>query len=438
MIPCHALPCFLRARRQGLTFALTTPEPVEDVQPKSHGRQADDDRRPGPDHGSPQNGNDEYEKPSGYQRKPGSEAPYQPSVDRGQRVLGHAFTRPLDALIPSDMLERHPLHEWSGSDRVPASATLKKGTRVGATIGMKEKSAGARGPHGRGRSGKFDRIGVRHRRLLEHFGESGVARERQRYRQTVGWQYRLELVQRFLNRHFTGRRGSCLEIGPGAGRFSPFLACRSRRLVLFDLSLPMLEASRTNLRSHRRGSSIPQFVQGSLENLPFTRASFDRVVALGVLPFVARDVGAVLKNLAGLLRPEGKLVFEIHTPSQDTMTIFPVAPAGAKTILRDPARYYLWSVIRRGYQPYDPLHFARFEVAWLRPGQLARELDRAGMRAIDQMAIGPNFSNHPQLLRHIRRDPRAYANALRLEEETGRWPELLGAGAGLLVAAQAS
>ena len=93
-------------------------------------------------------------------------------------------------------------------------------------------------------------------------------------------------------------------------------------------------------------------------------------------------------------------------------------------------------MVRRGYQPYDPRHFARFEVGWLRPHELSDELRRAGLTTVELMTIGPNFSNQPQLLQRLRRDQRAYATALRLEEETGRWPELLGAGAGLLVAAK--
>ncbi|MCI4352089.1 MAG: methyltransferase domain-containing protein [Thermoplasmata archaeon] len=248
-------------------------------------------------------------------------------------------------------------------------------------------------------------------------------------------EYRLELIQRFLERHLRGRPETCLEVGPGTGRFSALLARRSRSLLLFDLSRPMLDASRTSLRGRPSRRPTIQFVQGSLEDLPFHSAIFDRVVVLGVLAFVARDIGPVLMRLGQLLRPNGRILFEIRTPTQDTMSILPASPAAAKTILREPSRYHLWSVVRRGYQPFDPPHFARFEVAWLRPPYLARTVARAGLRVVDQMAIGPNFGNQPRLLKRLRRTARAYSNALRLEEETGRWPELFGAGAGLLVAA---
>jgi SAM-dependent methyltransferase len=280
------------------------------------------------------------------------------------------------------------------------------------------------------------RIATRHRQLLDYFGHEGVSQERQRYVRSIETRYQLELIQRFLERHFRRRPGSCLEVGPGTGRFSDLLSRRSRDLVLLDLSRPMLQASRRSLRGPGKGRAPSSFVQGSIEDLPFLPKSFDRVVALGVLPFVATDLGPVLKSLGGLLRPRGLLLFDVHTPSQDTMSIFPAAPRVAALLLREPSRYYLWSVIRRGYQPFDPKHLARFEVAWLRPHQLAEELHGAGLTVVDQMAIGPNFVHQPRLLRHLRRDPKAYATAIRLEEETGHWPELLGAGAGLLVAAR--
>jgi ubiquinone/menaquinone biosynthesis C-methylase UbiE len=272
--------------------------------------------------------------------------------------------------------------------------------------------------------------------LLNYFGEAGLASERDRYRRSTSMRYRRELIERFLALHLRGRPGSCLEVGPGTGRFSDLLRRRCQNLVLLDLSRPMLEASRRHLQPQGVRRSSLGLVQGSLEDLPFLPESFDRVVALGVLSFAARDLPRVLKRLRTLLRPQGRLVFEIQSPSQATMSIFPSAPRSAQTILREPARYYAWSVIRRGYQPYDPSHLARFEYAWLRPQQVTRELRRAGLRVEDQMAIGPNFANQPQLLDRLRRDRRAYSTAIRIDEETGRWPELFGAGAGLLVAAR--
>jgi ubiquinone/menaquinone biosynthesis C-methylase UbiE len=249
-------------------------------------------------------------------------------------------------------------------------------------------------------------------------------------------QHRRELIERFLAGHLRGRPRSCLEVGPGTGRFSDLLRRRCRSLVLLDLSRPMLEASRRHLQRQGAGRTSVGLVQGSLEDLPFLPASFDRVVALGVLPFVARDFSRVLGRLGTLLSPQGRLVFEIQSPSQATMTILPAAPRSAQLILREPSRYHVWSVIRQGYQPHDPSHLARFEYAWLRPQQLSRELRSAGLRVEDQMAIGPNFANQPELLQCLRRNRRAYSTAIRIEEETGRWPELFGAGAGLLVAAR--
>lgn len=277
----------------------------------------------------------------------------------------------------------------------------------------------------------------RHRNLRTYFGAAGVARERARYTRDVTSRYRQELVLRFLDRHVLPARGSCLEVGPGPGRFSSLLAARYPSLCLLDLSGPMLRACRRELR-RSTAARKPNFVEGSAEALPFRDHSFDRVVALGVLPFVATQFARVLADLGRLLKRGGRVIFEVQSPSQATMTLLSPNPSGGRTILRAPKAYHLWDVVRSSYQPYDPAHWARFEVIWRRPSELRGELAAARLRPIDMMAIGPNFGNQPGFLRGIRRDPRAYATALEVEEVTGRWPELLGAGAATLIAAESS
>lgn len=290
------------------------------------------------------------------------------------------------------------------------------------------------GARRRSRTSRSHRVARRHRQLVSTFGSIGVAAERQRYGRTVAMRYRRLLIERFLLRHLRPTPTRCLEVGPGAGRFTPFLARHARELVLLDLSRPMLLASRRTLRRTGPRRCRYDLLQGALESLPLRPDTFDRVVAFGVLPFVADEFPPVLRELGALLRGDGKLLFELHTPTQDTMSIFPASPAGARLILEHPSRYHLWNVIRRNYQPYDPPHLARFEFTWQRPEQLTRAVGEAGLTVEDMMAVGPNFANQPRLLTYLRRSPHAFSNVLRLEEETGRWPELFGAGGGLLVA----
>ncbi|HEV2520565.1 MAG TPA: class I SAM-dependent methyltransferase [Thermoplasmata archaeon] len=277
-------------------------------------------------------------------------------------------------------------------------------------------------------------LAARHENLRIHFGDSGVSRERLRYVRGVTARYRQELIRRFLTRHATRVDGSCLEVGPGPGRFSRLLIEQYPSLCFLDLSRPMLMACRRGLPRLGLGGSR-NFIEGSLEAMPLRDRSFDRIVALGVLPFVAREFPRTLRGLARLLKPRGKLIFEIQSPSQTTMTVLSPNPAGARTILRCPKEFHLWSLVRRGYQPHDPKHWGRFEVIWRRPAELKKDVAASGLRIVDVMAIAPNFGNQPEFLRSIRRDSAAFATALELEEETGRWPELLGAGARTLVAA---
>ncbi len=275
---------------------------------------------------------------------------------------------------------------------------------------------------------------ARHGNLRAYFGANGVSRERSRYARDVTGVYRQALIERFLERHAGGSPGPCLEIGPGPGRFTRSLAQRYADLYVLDISSSMLKACRRVVRANAR-TCRPTFVEGTAESLPFERRSFDRVIALGVLLFVSREFPRVLKDLARLLKPGGRLVFEIQAPSQAIMSVLPPNPSGARTILGRPREFHLWSVVRDGFQPHDPRHWARFEVIWKRPKELTRDVAAANLRVLDTMAIAPNFGNQPTLLKAIRRDPAAFATALDIEEETGRWPELWGAGAGTLVAA---
>jgi SAM-dependent methyltransferase len=285
---------------------------------------------------------------------------------------------------------------------------------------------------GSGRRG----IRRRHLHLQSVFGPTGIQGERRRYVRSLSMRYRLDLIERFVDRHLVARTERCLEVGPGAGRFSPRLGAGTDELVVLDLSRSMLKETRRRLRREGRRGRNCEFVQGSLEDLPFRDRAFDSVVALGVLVFVAQDLDTVLRRVAMLLRPGGLLLAELRTPTGDLMALFPSAPRSARRILQAPREHHLWSILRKGYQPLDPEHLAGFEAGWVRPHELQARLRRVGLRLADRMTVGPNFASHPELLAALRRDRRAYANALKVEEETGRWPELLGAGAGLLFAAE--
>jgi len=104
---------------------------------------------------------------------------------------------------------------------------------------------------------------------------------------------------------------SVLEVGCGAASCARWLAGRGARVVALDLSAGMLrQAAEASARS---GIAVP-LVQAGAEQLPFTDECFDLACsAFGAVPFVA-DPGAVMREVARVLRPGGRWVFAVNHP----------------------------------------------------------------------------------------------------------------------------
>lgn len=97
---------------------------------------------------------------------------------------------------------------------------------------------------------------------------------------------------------------SVLEVGCGAGRFTEVLLDAGARVVACDLSRAV-EANHANFR----GRAAYFVCQADLMELPMAPASFDVVVALGVLQHTPRPEAAV-RALAAALRPGGLLALD--------------------------------------------------------------------------------------------------------------------------------
>jgi ubiquinone/menaquinone biosynthesis C-methylase UbiE len=106
-----------------------------------------------------------------------------------------------------------------------------------------------------------------------------------------------------------GRR--ILELGCGAAAGTRWLDGQGAEAVGLDLSAGMLRHARE--AADRSGVRVP-LVQADALALPFRDASFDVVcTAFGAVPFVA-DSGAVMREVARVLRPGGRWVFSITHP----------------------------------------------------------------------------------------------------------------------------
>jgi ubiquinone/menaquinone biosynthesis C-methylase UbiE len=99
-----------------------------------------------------------------------------------------------------------------------------------------------------------------------------------------------------------GRR--VLEIGCGTGNISLALARRGARLVGLDASGPMLAAAAH--KSSRHGLPL-DLIKGGAAALPFPPQSFDGVLAILALDFMA-DLPGIVREMVRVLRPGGFLL----------------------------------------------------------------------------------------------------------------------------------
>lgn len=104
-----------------------------------------------------------------------------------------------------------------------------------------------------------------------------------------------------------------LEFGGGAAQGGRWLADQGARVVSTDLSLGMLRRGR-EIDDRSPGRPRPSLVQCPAQRLPFADGSFDLAVsAYGATPFVADSAG-LLREVARVLRPGGRVVFSTSHP----------------------------------------------------------------------------------------------------------------------------
>lgn len=102
-----------------------------------------------------------------------------------------------------------------------------------------------------------------------------------------------------------------LEFGAGAGQGARWMAAQGARVVASDISLGMLEVGREI--DNRAGRTLPM-VQADARVLPFADGSFDLAFsAYGAVPFIC-DTASLMRELARVLRPGGRLAFSTTHP----------------------------------------------------------------------------------------------------------------------------
>jgi malonyl-CoA O-methyltransferase len=106
-----------------------------------------------------------------------------------------------------------------------------------------------------------------------------------------------------------------LDLGCGTGRYLRLVSQSSRRVVGLDLSRGMLQQA----RRQRQEVNAVDWVQASVERLPFSEAAFDRVSSGLVLDHV-QNLKAFFRGLAWVLKPGGRAVITAIHPEMQRLT----------------------------------------------------------------------------------------------------------------------
>lgn len=216
--------------------------------------------------------------------------------------------------------------------------------------------------------------------------------------------------------------GTLIEIGAGFGRLTDLYAGHAT-VVLMDYARTQLEQAVARLgEGGVNGKPRYLFVQADFYRFPFVSGLFDTAVMIRSLHHAA-DAPAVLRGIAEMLRPQGKLVLEF----------------ASKHNLKAIARYLLR---RQRWSPFElaPVEFAALNFDF-HPRWIWEQLEQVGLRR-ERVRTVSHFRIE-MLKRHV---PTAWLTALdALLQPTGAlWqlsPSVItraGAGAGKSVAAPGS
>lgn len=110
---------------------------------------------------------------------------------------------------------------------------------------------------------------------------------------------------RWLKNNLEGE--TLLEVGSGAGRFSQIILDHTNATLY---SVDYSNAVEANYRNNGPHERLKLF-QASIYDLPFKKASFDKVICLGVLQHTP-DVKASIKALTEMVKPGGELVIDFY------------------------------------------------------------------------------------------------------------------------------
>ena len=261
-----------------------------------------------------------------------------------------------------------------------------------------------------------------------------VQREWKRYEGTPQRDLFRELRIRFLERNATGA-GWGVEIGPGPGRFTPYVGDPDAPRLLVDLSDGMLRDARRRLRGLRPEPLDLEFVKGDGLKPPLRRSVFHRVVLLGnVVGFAEREAGPLLASATELVSPGGTLVVETVAGSGERSRYLSRLPPGAvRRLLAAPINAVRPRLEREGFR-IEPRTSEEDEFARWGADTVRSQLAEFGMETTEVLAVAPALGLDADRVAAVRTDPRAWKHLMELEEILGRTSPRQERAAALLIA----
>jgi SAM-dependent methyltransferase len=248
-----------------------------------------------------------------------------------------------------------------------------------------------------------------------------------------------ELRERFLARHRSRTPGPVLEVGPGPGRFSPLLGGPEHPRVLLDLSEKALRSARDRLTpGDARVLGESEFVRGDALAMPFRGRAFGQIALLGnTLGFAGPRADELLSNVSAHLRPEGTLLIEVVAgPGERSRYLHRLPPGAVRRLLSAPPRAVLPRIRREGFVPVARPERPDHEFRRYSPEQIERRLGELGLVTDEALAVAPALGAELERPAEVRKDPRAWARLLEVEEALGHDGDRQRNSSALLVAAR--
>ncbi len=228
-----------------------------------------------------------------------------------------------------------------------------------------------------------------------------------------------------LTRHLTRVPLDILDVGGGTGAYSFWLAGLRHRVTYVDLS--DLHVRWVRERNETTAAKITSISEGTALDLSFPQGSFDVVLNMGPMYHLpAGDRRKALEQSRRVLREGGLLVTAYISRFAALMDGY------KKDLILDPVYVPLAIGDLKSGTHDSPNDDKYFTLAYMhRPEEIRPELEAAGLRVLDVLAVEGLFWTYPHLGQYVK-DQHQYARLLEYAELIEREPSVMGASAHLL------